>query len=92
MLGTLNVKYETTGLEDAKRGIENGKYSAYMILPGTFSEAVESINGTPQKAVLEYAIAPNLTRDAQAKAIYSVGNAYTTLNNGISEHGIDLLY
>ena len=85
LLGTLNVKYETTGLEDAKRGIENGKYSAYMILPGTFSEAVESINGTPQKAVLEYAIAPNLTQDAQAKAIYSVGNAYTTLNNGISE-------
>lgn len=85
LLGTLNVKYETTGLEDAKRGIENGKYSAYMILPGTFSEAVESINGTPQKAVLEYTIAPNLTQDAQAKAIYSVGNAYTTLNNGISE-------
>lgn len=85
LLGTLNVKYETTGLEDAKRGIENGKYSAYMILPGTFSETVESINGTPQKAVLEYAIAPNLTQDAQAKAIYSVGNAYTTLNNGISE-------
>ena len=24
LLGTLNVKYETTGLEDAKRGIENG--------------------------------------------------------------------
>ena len=85
LLGTLNVKYEVTGLEDAKQGVENGKYSAYMILPGTFSEAVESINGTPQKAVLEYAIAPNLTQDAQAKAIYSVGNAYTTLNNGISE-------
>lgn len=85
LLGTLNVKYEVTGLEDAKQGIENGKYSAYIILPGTFSEAVESINGTPQKAVLEYAIAPNLTQDAQAKAIYSVGNAYTTLNNGISE-------
>lgn len=85
LLGTLNVKYEVTGLEDAKQGVENGKYSAYMILPGAFSEAVESINGTPQKAVLEYAIAPNLTQDAQAKAIYSVGNAYTTLNNGISE-------
>ena len=85
LLGTLNVKYEVTGLEDAKQGIENGKYSAYIILPGTFSEAVESINGTPQKAVLEYAIAPNLTQDAQAEAIYSVGNAYTTLNNGISE-------
>lgn len=85
LLGTLNVKYEVTGLEDAKQGVENGKYSAYMILPGTFSEAVESINGTPQKVVLEYAIAPNLTQDAQAKAIYSVGNAYTTLNNGISE-------
>lgn len=85
LLGTLNIQYEITGIEDAKQGVENGKYSAYMILPGTFSEAVESINHTPKKAVLEYAIAQNLTKDAQAKAIYSVGNAYTTLNNGISE-------
>lgn len=85
LLGTLNIQYEITGIEDAKQGVETGKYSAYMILPGTFSEAVESINHTPKKAVLEYAIAQNLTKDAQAKAIYSVGNAYTALNNGISE-------
>lgn len=85
LLGTLNLQYEITGIEDAKQGIENGKYSAYIILPGTFSESVESINSTPQKAVLEYAIAQNLTQAAQAKAIYSVGNAYTALNNGISE-------
>lgn len=39
-----------------------------MILPGTFSASVESINTTPQKAVLEYAIAQNLTQEAQAKA------------------------
>ena len=85
LLGTLSIPYEITGIEDAKQGIENGTYSAYMILPGTFSESVESINSTPQKAVLEYVIAQNLTPDAQAKAIYSIGNAYTALNNGISE-------
>lgn len=85
LLGTLTLPYEITGIEDAKQGLENGKYSAYMILPGTFSASVESINTTPQKAVLEYAIAQNLTQEAQAKAIYSVGNTFTTLNNGISE-------
>ena len=85
LLGTLTLPYEITGIEDAKQGLENGKYSAYMILPGTFSASVESINTTPQKAVLEYAVAQNLTQEAQANAIYSVGNTFTTLNNGISE-------
>ena len=46
---------------------------------------MESINSSPQKAVLEYAISQNLTREAQAQAIYSVGDAYTTLSSGISE-------
>lgn len=85
LLGTLDISYEVTGIEAAKQGIENGKYSAYLILPGTFSSAVESINSSPQKAVLEYAISQNLTREAQAQAIYSVGDAYTTLSSGISE-------
>lgn len=85
LLGTLDISYEVTGIEAAKQGIGNGKYSAYLILPGTFSSAVESINSSPQKAVLEYAISQNLTREAQAQAIYSVGDAYTTLSSGISE-------
>ena len=46
---------------------------------------MESINSSPQKAVLEYAISQNLTWEAQAQAIYSVGDAYTTLSSGISE-------
>ena len=46
---------------------------------------MESINSSPQKAVLEYAISQNLTREAQTQAIYSVGDAYTTLSSGVSE-------
>ena len=85
LMGTLNIKYEVTGIEAAKQGLENGKYSAYLILPGSFSAAVESINTSPQKATLEYAIAQNLTQPALTEAIYSIQDAYSTLSNGISE-------
>lgn len=85
LLGTLDIQYELTGIEAAKQGLENGKYSAYLILPGSFSVAVESINNSPQKAILEYSIAQNLTQSALSEAIYSVQDAYSTLSNGISE-------
>lgn len=85
LLGTLDVSYEVTGMEAAKQGIENGTYSAYLILPGGFSAAVESINTSPQKAVLEYAISQGLTKEALADAVYNVQDIYSTLNNGIGE-------
>ena len=85
LLGTLDASYEVTGMEAAKQGIENGTYSAYLILPGGFSAAVESINTSPQKAVLEYAISPELTKEALADAVYNVQDIYAALNNGIGE-------
>ena len=85
LLGTLDVSYEVTGMEAAKQGIESGRYSAYLILPGGFSAAVESINTSPQKAVLEYAISQELTKEALADAVYHVQDIYAALNNGIGE-------
>ena len=29
-------------------GFETGKYGAYVTIPATFSQSVESLNGTPQ--------------------------------------------
>ena len=85
LLGTLDVSYEVTGMEAAKQGLENGTYSAYLILPGGFSAAVESINTSPQKAVLEYAISQELTKEALADAVDHVQDIYASLNNGIGE-------
>ena len=39
LLGTLDVQYEVTNLEAARQGIQDGRYSAYLIIPGTFSAA-----------------------------------------------------
>lgn len=85
LLGTLDVPYEITGLEAAKQGIQTGRYSSYLVIPGTFSDTVETINATPQKAVLEYALSGNLTTEAKEKAIYNIGEIYTKLNDGLSE-------
>lgn len=85
LLGTLDVQYEVTNLEAARQGIQDGRYSAYLIIPGTFSSAVETINTSPQKAVLEYAVSEQLTEEAKEAAIYDIGNTYTKLNDGLSE-------
>lgn len=37
-------KFDYSSLDDARVGIENGKYGAYVVIPSTFSESVESIN------------------------------------------------
>lgn len=48
-------------LDEAKSGIYNGTYGAYIVIPPTFSESVESINDFPQKASLTYSMNPNLS-------------------------------
>lgn len=70
LLSTLDIPYEITGLEAAKQGLDNGKYSAYLVIPGTFSETVETINTTPQKAILQYAISPKLTEEKRGTRIH----------------------
>ena len=37
ILGSYSDNYVMTGLEDAKAGIENGRYAAYIIIPSEFS-------------------------------------------------------
>ena len=38
-----NDDFTVTGLADAKAGIENGTYAAYIVIPETFSAIVTSI-------------------------------------------------
>ena len=47
-------------------------YGAYIIIPSTFSTAVDSINGTPQKAVFEYQINPHLEGQDRDNMIYEL--------------------
>lgn len=42
-----NDNFIYTSLEDARNGIEEGRYGAYIIIPSDFSENVESLNTVP---------------------------------------------
>lgn len=85
MLSSLPIDYVVTGLEDARNGLLTSKYNSYIIIPTTFSQAVESINGQPRQAAVEYAISTALDSKDREAAIYSVQDVYNTLNNNLSE-------
>lgn len=76
--------YQTVSLEEAKNGIENGHFAAYVIIPSTFSESFNSINGTPKKAVIEYKINDSLKNDTKEKMIYELTNFEQSINSNIS--------
>lgn len=85
LFGTLDVPYELTGLEDAKQGLNEGRYSAYMIIPAEFSAKAETINDVPEKANVQYVLSDNLTNEALATAMADVQEIYSALNDGLSE-------
>lgn len=84
MLNLTNEHYYSTSLEDARSGIETGKFAAYIIVPPDFSEKVWSINTTPEKSTLEYAINPNLQDSITLDVLYDVKGFEKTLNTNIS--------
>ena len=49
-----------TGLEDARKGVEYGIYSAYLVIPSAFSQNIATITEKPVKSVLSYTIGKNL--------------------------------
>lgn len=55
-----NSNFFLTNLEDARSGIKQGQYAAYIVIPVSYSKSIESINGTPVKVTLEYELNKNL--------------------------------
>lgn len=60
-----NDNFKLASLEEARNGILNGTFGAYVIIPATFSESVESLNVTPMKSIIEYSINPNLADETR---------------------------
>ena len=84
MLNITNQHFYSTSLEDARSGIENGKFAAYIIVPANFSEKVWSINTNPEKSILEYAINPNLQENIIFDVLSDIKGFEMTLNTDIS--------
>lgn len=71
-------------LETARQGILNGSYAAYILIPAEFSRNATSINAIPEKAVLEFAINPNLREDVSRLTMSNVKNFEISLNTNMS--------
>lgn len=84
-----DADFVSAGLNDAKQGIQNGSYAAYIIIPESFSASVASIENNPQKITLEYAYNPNLSEEAKVQAVQKVHYFRETLNANISYMYID---
>lgn len=73
-----------TALEDARRGVDDGRYAAYIIVPSDFSRSVESLNGTPSSAQLQYALSEEISGDERAELLYEVLQFGELLNSQMS--------
>lgn len=80
----LDDNFLFTGLEDARQGYATGIYAGYLIVPATFSESIVSLNTTPVRAEITYAINSNLREDVKEDVIYDVLTLMNELNDSVS--------
>ena len=79
-----NNLYKTASLEEARKGILNGSFAAYIIIPSDFSTSIESLNSTFDKAEIEYSINPNLSDETELSVQSSLNDFAQNLNFNIS--------
>ncbi len=79
-----NERFIRSSFEEAKRGIDNGAFAAYILIPATFSKSVESINTLPIQAEINYAINTNLSNEARVVVIDDINSYMTSINNSLS--------
>lgn len=84
LLSNLKENFMVTGLEDARQGLSNGKYGAYIIIPSMFSENVNSLNHTPTKTKIEYNINTDLDTDSKEEVIFDTVAFMNELNHDLS--------
>lgn len=86
-----NDHFTVTGLTDAKAGIENGVYAAYIVIPETFSESVTSIENDPRKVMLVYQYNCHLDEEAKIRAANNVNAFIALLNSNIAYMYMDAI-
>jgi len=79
-----NDSFLYTSLEDARTGVKEGKYGAYIIIPVAFSQNIESLNDKPTPADIQYAISPAISEQGQRNILKEVLTFGETLDTDIS--------
>lgn len=83
--------FTVTGLTDAKSGIENGTYAAYVVIPETFSASVTSIENEPRKVTLGYQYNTKLDEESELQAVKDVSAFVNLLNSNIAYMYMDAI-
>lgn len=83
--------FTVTGLTDAKSGIENGTYAAYVVIPETFSASVTSIENEPRKVTLGYQYNTKLDEESELQAVKDVNAFVNLLNSNIAYMYVDAI-
>lgn len=86
-----NNNFEIVGLNDAKLGIENGTYAAYVIIPADFSKSVLSVEDKPEKIIIEYAFNQRLSEEIEKQVVYDINTFEITLNTNVAYMYIDAI-
>lgn len=79
-----DTNFKSVSLTEAKEGVENGRYAAYILIPETFSSSVESVNGEPVKTQISYALYDNLRQDVEIKVVNDIHNFILNLSTNVS--------
>lgn len=85
LIDTITDDVVITGLEDARRGIESGTYSAYLVIPAAFSEQICTITAQPVKSEITYALGSGLTGEEREAVIYRMESIFQLFNNNLSK-------
>lgn len=85
LIDTITDDVVVTGLEDARRGIESGTYSAYMVIPAAFSEQISTITTQPVKSEIAYALGRGLAGEEREAVIYRMESIFRLFNNNMSK-------
>ena len=79
-----NEHFYMTGLDDARNGLKSGKYGAYIVIPATFSKAIESINSDPQKATIKYTVNADNNDASLARIVNDINSFASVVSENIT--------
>lgn len=86
-----DTNFETASLTEAREGIESNRYAAYVVIPGSFSASVESVNEKPSKSQITYSMNNNLRQDVQVKVVNDIHNFILNLSTNVSYMYVDAI-
>lgn len=82
---TKDSAYEFTTIDSAKSGLQNNKYSGYLIVPENFSKNITSLSTTKTKATLLYSL-NNQQPSVLENSIIKINDVINTLDQNVASN------